>query len=154
MPYNTIPDAEIDPDSPVTASLMQKLRDNPIGIAQAAAGAPKVQYNALNGSGITHAYSTGATINFAPFAHTPTGTVTHLIFVFHEETGGEGSYTTLETRVDGALLFNVVAGTTSNYTKSVFEMRSHITTNEAHAFSFVHSTPSGSARITIVSFPS
>lgn len=49
MPYNNIPDGEIDPDSPVTASLMQKLRDNPIGIAQAADGAPPISLNALDG---------------------------------------------------------------------------------------------------------
>jgi hypothetical protein len=58
MPYTTIPDAEIDPDSPVTASLMQKMRDNPVGIANADAGAPKIRLAALLSKPIKKTYLT------------------------------------------------------------------------------------------------
>lgn len=47
--YTTIPDADIDQDSPVTQPLMTALRDNPIAIAEGASGAPKLQNAALGG---------------------------------------------------------------------------------------------------------
>ncbi len=46
--YNEIFDSEIDPDSPITTSLMFRLRDNPIAIAEGAAGAPKIVLGALS----------------------------------------------------------------------------------------------------------
>jgi hypothetical protein len=147
MPYNTIPDAEIDPDSPVTASLMQKMRDNPIGIAQAAAGAPKVQYNALNGSGITHAYSTGATINFAAFAHTPTGNVTHIIFVNIIDTANNDGGVTVS--LNGSVLFT--ASTNVNGLQRNSEMRVSLTSNASHSFTF---SSSGTLSATVISIAS
>lgn len=45
--YTTIPDADIDQDSPVTQPLMTALRDNPIAIAEGAAGAPRIATAAL-----------------------------------------------------------------------------------------------------------
>lgn len=48
--YTTIPDADIDQDSPVTQPLVTALRDNPIAIAEGAAGAPKVVAGALAGT--------------------------------------------------------------------------------------------------------
>ena len=39
--YNVILDSEIDPESPVTESLMHRLRDNPIAMIQGASGAPR-----------------------------------------------------------------------------------------------------------------
>ncbi len=39
--YVPIADAEIDPESPVTESLMQRLRDNPQAIIEGASGAPR-----------------------------------------------------------------------------------------------------------------
>jgi hypothetical protein len=151
MPYNNIPDAEIDPDSPVTASLMQKLRDNPIGIAQAAAGAPKVQYNALNGSGITHAFSTGSTINFSPFAHTPTGTVTHLVFLYHTDIQETGS-SAVTVYIDGSPFLTV--STAQAQSKVVFDMRVTVSSNAAHAFTFAHEPSEGTFSCTIVSIAS
>lgn len=38
--YITINNTEIDPDSPITADLMTKLRDNPIAMAEGASGSP------------------------------------------------------------------------------------------------------------------
>ena len=40
--YSTIADGQIDQDSPITQPLMTALRDNPIAIAEGAAGAPKI----------------------------------------------------------------------------------------------------------------
>ena len=38
--YITIANTEVDPDSPITADLMTKLRDNPIAISEGSSGAP------------------------------------------------------------------------------------------------------------------
>ena len=40
--WTTIPDSDLDPESPITTSLMQALRDNPVAITEGASGAPKV----------------------------------------------------------------------------------------------------------------
>lgn len=45
--YTSIPDSDLDQDSPVTQPLMTALRDNPIAIAEAAAGAPIILGAAL-----------------------------------------------------------------------------------------------------------
>lgn len=42
MAWVTIPDGDIDPESPIDAPLMAALRDNPIAIAQGLTGAPKI----------------------------------------------------------------------------------------------------------------
>ena len=51
MAWVTIADSDIDPDSPITTSLMTALRDNPIAIADGSAGAPAVQTAALEQTG-------------------------------------------------------------------------------------------------------
>jgi hypothetical protein len=43
MAWTTIPNADIDQDSPITQTLMTALRDNPIAIANGDAGAPRIQ---------------------------------------------------------------------------------------------------------------
>jgi hypothetical protein len=40
--YVTITDTQVDPQAPITSDLMSALRDNPIAIAERAAGAPRV----------------------------------------------------------------------------------------------------------------
>lgn len=40
--YTSIANSQIDPKAPVTSELMTALRDNPIAIAEGAAGAPKI----------------------------------------------------------------------------------------------------------------
>lgn len=47
--YTTIPDSDIDPESPVTTGLVTKLRDNPIAITEGASGAPSIAINAITG---------------------------------------------------------------------------------------------------------
>lgn len=44
----SIPNTSVDPDAPVTSNLMYALRDNPIAIAEGAAGAPRVLDAALS----------------------------------------------------------------------------------------------------------
>lgn len=51
--YTAIADADIDTDSPVTESLMTKLRDNPIAITEGASGAPQIVQAAI-ASGAIH----------------------------------------------------------------------------------------------------
>lgn len=51
--YNTILDTEIDPDSPITTTLIARLRDNPIALAEGSPGAPKVQQAAISPGAIT-----------------------------------------------------------------------------------------------------
>ena len=45
--YTAILGSEIDTDSPVTESLMTRIRDNPIAITEGSAGAPKIQNAAI-----------------------------------------------------------------------------------------------------------
>jgi hypothetical protein len=42
MAWTTIPNSDIDQDSPITQTLMTALRDNPIAIANGDAGAPRI----------------------------------------------------------------------------------------------------------------
>lgn len=46
--YIAQPDTAVDPDAPVTSDLMYALRDNPIAIAEGAAGAPRIADAALS----------------------------------------------------------------------------------------------------------
>jgi len=45
--YNTIADSDIDPESPITTTLMTRLRDNAIAIAEGTSPAPPVAMTAL-----------------------------------------------------------------------------------------------------------
>lgn len=45
--YNSIPNSDIDPESPITTTLMTWLRDNPLAMFEAAAGAPRMQGSAI-----------------------------------------------------------------------------------------------------------
>ncbi len=45
--YATIPDTDVDQDSPVSVALMTGLRDNPIAITEGASGAPRIKTAAL-----------------------------------------------------------------------------------------------------------
>jgi hypothetical protein len=47
MAWTTIPNSDIDQDSPITQTLMTALRDNPIAIANGDAGAPRLQLPAF-----------------------------------------------------------------------------------------------------------
>lgn len=65
MAWVTIPDGDIDPESPIDAPLMAALRDNPIAIAQGLTGAPKVQNAALAGLPWTSAQLGSNSVNAA-----------------------------------------------------------------------------------------
>jgi hypothetical protein len=43
--WRTIAASEVDPDSPVTATLMQALAENPVAITEGASGAPRLLYD-------------------------------------------------------------------------------------------------------------
>jgi len=45
--YVTIPNGDVDPESPITTSLMVALRDNPTAITEGAVGAPEIAAAAL-----------------------------------------------------------------------------------------------------------
>jgi len=45
--YTTIPDTDVDQDSPVTVPLMTALRDNPTAVTEGASGAPRIDGKAL-----------------------------------------------------------------------------------------------------------
>lgn len=45
--YTVIADSDIDPESPITTTLMTRLRDNPIAITEGASGAPAIASVAL-----------------------------------------------------------------------------------------------------------
>ena len=61
--YVAVSNGEIDADSPITADLMSKLRDNPIAITEGASGAPKVMRAALNMTANTLTGTVGAGAN-------------------------------------------------------------------------------------------
>lgn len=46
--YTSIPNADIDTDSPITTTLMTLMRDNPIAVTEGATGAPRVQRSAFD----------------------------------------------------------------------------------------------------------
>jgi len=60
--YTTIPNSDIDQDSPVTQPLMTALRDNPIAITEGSSGAPRIANAAFNNSVLgAEKFQTGTT---------------------------------------------------------------------------------------------
>jgi len=51
--YTSIPNSDIDQDSPVTQPLMTALRDNPIAITEGASGAPRIVAAAIEGGDVS-----------------------------------------------------------------------------------------------------
>jgi len=51
--FTTIADGEIDVSSPITESVLTRLRDNPIAITEGATGAPKIQTAAIQDGAVT-----------------------------------------------------------------------------------------------------
>lgn len=86
--WRTIASTEVDPDSPVTATLMEALADNPIAITERATGAPKVK---------------GSLVGYQVFTisdtYTPTTDVTMVEVIVTG--GGGGSDGTVETAGGG-----------------------------------------------------
>ena len=67
--YTTITDAQVDPEAPITSELMSALRDNPIAIAEGAAGAPRVEPIAFSAN-----YYTAGAVGTYVWARRTTGT--------------------------------------------------------------------------------
>ena len=64
MTWRTIASSEVDPDSPVTATLMEALADNPEAIASGDSGAPRIKVETAAGTAIdVPVGSFGAMIN-------------------------------------------------------------------------------------------
>lgn len=91
--YITIANTEVDPDSPITADLMTKLRDNPIAISEGSSGAPKVSKLALGGLLLGVSAASGTSWS----GITSIGTVSE-IFVNWSITSGTGSTIVAEVR--------------------------------------------------------
>ncbi len=74
--YNPIGDIEIDPESPVTTSLMARFRDNPIAQMERAPGAPEwgatVDSNGNNANGYYRIWSDGFIEQWGQYPN-PTG---------------------------------------------------------------------------------
>lgn len=110
--YITITDAETDPEAPLTSELAKKWRDNPIAIAEGAAGAPKI---------VTRKFTSGAAaqtqtftglgdyggVDFQLFARN-TGAATYDL-QFQFSSNGGSSWSTAR------LINSVGSGTGSNY---------------------------------------
>lgn len=77
MAYDPILNTEIDLDSPITESLMTRMRDNPIAIADGDVGAPRIKPTALN--------TALETFNFTLIAANSSGTV-------YSQTSSAGEY--------------------------------------------------------------
>ena len=92
--YITIANTEVDPDSPITADLMTKLRDNPIAISEGSSGAPKVSKLALGGLLLGVSAASGTSWS----GITSIGTVSE-IFVNWSITSGTGSTIVAEVRL-------------------------------------------------------
>lgn len=60
--YTAIPNGDIDPDSPITTTLMTLLRDNPIAITEGATGAPAIQEAAMDTDSVNQAAIKNASV--------------------------------------------------------------------------------------------
>ncbi len=109
MPYSTITDAEIDPDSPVTTGLMAKIRGNMEAIPLGESGATRVRHAAFF-SRITNAWTYNLT-----FAASASETLTtHTASVsFNDSSAGQkylvnchaSGCGNAELRINGATFF-------------------------------------------------
>lgn len=113
--WTSIPDASVDPDAPVTSELMYALRDNPVAITEAAAGAPKIVRGALKTatasfSGTVGANSTQAvSINAYSFFPSASASVSSGVVVVRASISGGGVGAD-----SGNLLFENTTGTSQS----------------------------------------
>ena len=110
--YTAISAGEIDADSPITADLMSKLRDNPIAISEGSTGAPKVLANALNitSNSLTGSIGAGAgvVLTIGAYAFFPS---------IQLQSGGSADWgTTGTTADDGKLNLSNSTGSSISYT--------------------------------------
>jgi len=101
--WTTIPDSDVDPESPITTSLMQALRDNPVAIAEGASGAPTIMRNLH--SDFTEVANVGAgeddLVSFTVPANTLANDADSLRITAWGEGGLFGKTTVLKNYIDG-----------------------------------------------------
>jgi hypothetical protein len=68
MAYTEITNTEIEPGKPLTTSLVTRIRDNPIAIANGDTGAPKVQTAAIQDNAVTNPKIAAGAVNSAKLA--------------------------------------------------------------------------------------
>src|SRR5699024_7410550 len=71
--WTNIPTDRIEPGKPIRAIDGLALRDNPIAIAEGAAGAPRVQTNGINNSAVTNAKIANGAVNNVKIANMDAG---------------------------------------------------------------------------------
>ena len=86
--WTNIPDGDVDPESPITTSLMVALRDNPEGIAGGAGGAPKIITGAITDLAVTTAKLAAGAATAAKVGNLPVSQITSGIFAIVR--GGTG----------------------------------------------------------------
>lgn len=122
--YTTITDAEIEPEKPVTTSLMNRLRDNPLAIAEGASGAPRIQQGAIDSGAVGQSQ-----------LKTAVGTVG----LYNQSVGAGTSATSLATLTGGQYCFfpqwAKLEGS-SNITASVYDVGTTSITGHATRFGF------------------
>ena len=70
--YTSIPNGDVDPDSPLTTGLVTLLRDNPIATAEGAAGAPRIQLAAMDTNSVDTAQIVAAAVGRSQIANSTT----------------------------------------------------------------------------------
>ena len=112
MGWATISDQQVDPESPVTSSLVIALRDNPIAIANADAGAPRNKLSSLAEPPVKMFESVNGqnSLTINPFTTTPANTMLLLISVQCAFVGESGSLD-YSVRIDGNHFQTVVVAT-------------------------------------------
>ena len=98
--FTTIPDTDIDPESPITTSLMQALRDNPLAIQEGDPSAPKIQSAAIADGAVTQAKIAASSVGQGELK-TTYGTVS-------VRTNGDAVYSSVVTAPGGNYAFNYV----------------------------------------------
>lgn len=94
--YTTITDGEIDPESPITTTLMTKMRDNAIAITEGSSGAPKMQTAGITDNAVTaDKLAAGIGVTELIESWTPTAVATK------EFTWDESIYSSVSMVVDG-----------------------------------------------------
>jgi hypothetical protein len=85
--YIPITDTQIDPDAPLTSQLAYQWRDNPIAIADGAAGAPRIARLALENDGFIKDEGPIITTDWAEFVDIPRVRVIEVMIGFTNSSG-------------------------------------------------------------------
>lgn len=87
--YEVILDAELEPGAPITSSIGFRFRDNPVAIAEGAAGAPRVSSGALEDASVTSAKIASGSVSQAKMQSNSVGT-SQIKFGSNSVSGGVG----------------------------------------------------------------